>query len=323
MFLLLLLASHVPAQYCPCGPTTTVDSNLGATSLVGDTKSITDTSDCPGTIGPKDLTALSADLSTKTYIFTTNVTTCGNAFPTLTGAWVDWNQNTIFEENEALGPFSTGKNIVQWSFTVPAAALTGKTRLRVQVQETSASTITPCASFPYGATKDFSVDVRSGSNDLYCVSGPLTNEDSNLGAVTVIGETRNIRDATDCPGKTGPQNFLDQIADVVRGQTYSISFNVTTCGDPYNTSTAVWIDYDHDLIFSSADLAVTYTKQQGVVNAAFTVPTGPYLGDTVLRVQVQETESTKIDPCATFSYGGTKDFTVTLLPPKYENNEKN
>jgi len=318
MLLLLSLFAYVTGQYCPCGPTTTVDTNLGTTTLVGDSKSIADTTDCPGTIGPKDLTTLSADLSSKTYLLTTNVTTCGNSFPTLTGAWIDWNQNTLFEENEVVGPFLSTRGVIQWSFTVPTGALSGKTRLRVQAQETSASVINPCASFPYGATKDFSVEVKGGSNDLMCISGPLTNEDSNLGAVTLIGETRNIRDATDCPGQLGPQNFLDQIVDLIRGRSYNISFNVTTCGDSYNTSSAVWIDYDNDLIFSSADLAVTYTKQQGVINAAFTVPTGSYLGDTVLRVQVQETESLKIDPCATFSYGGTKDFTVTLLPPKYE-----
>jgi len=37
----------------------------------------------------------------------------------------------------------------------------GVTRLRVQVQETQATTLNPCATFPYGATKDFTVEVKS------------------------------------------------------------------------------------------------------------------------------------------------------------------
>jgi len=318
MFLFLtLLASQTTAQYCTSGPTLTADTNLGATNLTGDNKSITDTTDCTGDVGPRDLTTLSADVSTKTYTLSTTVTSCGGLYSSLVGAWIDWNQNSIFEDNEIVGAFSTLRNVT-WNFSVPSAALIGTTRLRVQVQETLSSTLNPCQLFAYGGTKDFTIQVKSTVNDLYCVSGPTTNEDSNLGAVTVIGESRNIREATDCPGKLGPQNFLEVSADLRRGQSYTLSFNVTTCGDVFNTSSAVWIDYDHDLLFSSAELAVNYTKQQGVINAVVNVPATGYTGDTVMRVQVQETEASKIDPCSTFSYGGTKDFTITLLAPKPE-----
>jgi len=169
MLFLLVLSSLVAytfgQDYCNCGPTTTVDSNLGLVSLVGDGKSITDDSNCPGTIGPKDLTAQVADVAPGgTYKLVFTVTTCGNSFPTLAGAWIDWNQNQQFDANELLAPFTTSKNAVEQTFAVPAAGpdlVYGTTRLRVQVQETQATTLNPCASFPYGATKDFSVSVTA------------------------------------------------------------------------------------------------------------------------------------------------------------------
>jgi len=322
LFGALIFSPLIAAQtYCNCGPTTTVDSNLGATSLSGDTVSINEQSNCPGSIGPKDLTSLSADLSGKNYTLVTTVTSCGNSFPTLCGAWIDFNNNLIFEEDEKLGAYTTGKNAISFNFTVPANAIGGKTRLRVQVQETQATTLNPCATFPYGATKDFTVEINKGPpppppppEDSYCVSGPLTTEDANLGFVTLIGEYKNIRDSTDCPGRTGNQNMLNLTADVVRGKSYQLSFNVTTCQDTWPTSAAAWIDFDHDNLFTSADLVVNYTKTKGVITQTFTVPKGDYAGPTVMRVQVQETDSSgKIDPCAIFSYGGTKDFGVTLI----------
>jgi len=313
--LLLLLTPLILAQtYCVSGPTTTVDSNLGATALVGETTSIDDKSNCPGSQGPIDLTSQSADLVAKSYTLLTTVTTSGNSFPTLCGAWIDWNQNLVFDSNEVLGPYTVSKNTVNWSFTPPADAVAGKTRLRVQVQETQATTLNPCGSFPYGSTKDFSVVVGKNSpTDGYCISGPLTTDDANLGSVTLIGEGKNIRENSDCPGKTGPQNMINITADLVRGKSYNLSFNVTTCQDSWPTSSAAWIDFDKDGVFSTADLIVNYTKNKGVVTTTFTVPKGNYTGVTVMRVQVQETDSSKIDPCATFSYGGTKDFGIVLL----------
>jgi hypothetical protein len=161
-----LVAYSFAQSYCTSGPTTTVDSNLGAVTLQGDSSSISDDTNCPGFIGPKDLTALKADLSPGgSYKLTYTVTTCGNSFPTLAGAWIDYNQNFAFDTNELLGAtFSTSKNAVEQQFVVPAAGadlVFGLTRLRVQVQETQATSLTPCASFPYGATKDFSIEIKS------------------------------------------------------------------------------------------------------------------------------------------------------------------
>jgi len=181
MLYLLVLFSLVAfslgqEQYCNSGPTTTVDSNLGAVTLNGDSSNIVDDTNCPGTVGPNDLTALKADLSPGgSYKLIYAVTSCGNSFPTLSGAWIDYNRNALFEDPaERLGAFSSAKNTVETTFIVPVGSNLsyGETRLRVQVQETQAVTINPCSSFPYGATKDFGILIGgSGEGSKSGMSG--------------------------------------------------------------------------------------------------------------------------------------------------------
>jgi len=165
-----LVAFAVGQGYCNCGPTTTVDSNLGFVALVGDGSSISDDVNCPGNIGPKDNTAMVAGLTPGgSYKLVFTVTTCGNSFPTLAGAWIDFNKNDQFDADELLAPFTTSKATVEQTFVVPAAGspalVYGLTRLRVQVQETQATTLNPCASFPYGATKDFGIQLKAPGSD--------------------------------------------------------------------------------------------------------------------------------------------------------------
>lgn len=167
LFLCVNLVALTLAQYCQSGPTTSVDGNLGKVVLNGDSKGINDPLDCPGYAGVKDQTTLSADLHPGgAYTLQYNVTTCGNPFPTVSGAWIDYNQNGTFDSDEILFPFnrSTPTAWVSNSFTVPSSAKAGTTRMRVQVQETSSTgPLDPCYRFAYGGTKDFTIVIGSGS----------------------------------------------------------------------------------------------------------------------------------------------------------------
>jgi len=153
----------ITGSYCETGPRTEMDSNLGATSLPGDGGvSIQELSDCPGTKGARDFTNLNADIhKTATYSLSYNVTKCGSTqYQTLSGAWIDWNQDQTFADTERLFAFSTAFGYQTHKFIVPDDASLGSTRMRVQVQE-SASSLDPCVIFGYGGTKDFTVTVSS------------------------------------------------------------------------------------------------------------------------------------------------------------------
>jgi len=161
------------------------------------------------------------------------------------------------------------------------------------------------------------------SQQTYCVAnvGPSSTLDSNIGAVHLVGDSKTITEDNDCPGTMGVQLFLTMQADLTMGKSYSLMFTETTCGGVYPTLAGAWIDFNRDGTFSAVEQLTAFTPGKGALTIPFTVPaldnlTVPaVVGDSRLRVQVQETYQTYIDPCGAFSYGGTKDFGITIKAP--------
>jgi len=161
------------------------------------------------------------------------------------------------------------------------------------------------------------------SSQTYCVTnvGPSSTLDSNVGPVHLTGDSTSILENNDCPGTQGVQLFLTDIADLTPGRSYSLMFTKTTCGGVYPTLAGAWIDFNCNQVYSAQEQLAPFSPAQGPITIPFTVPTldnktlASVVGSTRLRVQVQETYQTFIDPCGAFSYGGTKDFGITIKSP--------
>jgi len=305
-------------NYCSSGPGSLSDTNIGPVTLVGDgATSIQDGSDCPKTIGPKNLTNLVADISPgKTYTLTFEITGCGYVYAYVVGAWIDYNKNGYFEANENLF-FLKGNtsNFSSQTFTVPLSLDTrGFTRLRLQVQETTDTTIDPCSGFYYGATKDYSVNLAA--TNLFCNCGPTSDQDTSLGPAIFLGEkTDIIQYAAPCPGTLGPRNFTDQRADLVRGKTYTFAFSVVTCNKPYpKILSSAWIDWNRNQVFDDSDRILQPSARFGALFAQVTVPSDAVPGPTSIRTMVQEMVNggTTIGPCDMFQYGATYDYPLSV-----------
>jgi len=166
-----------------------------------------------------------------------------------------------------------------------------------------------------------SVLVAYVSGQTYCVNGvgPTTTLDSNIGAVTLRGESKTISESSDCPGFQGVHEFLSMVADLEPEKSYTVTFTQSTCGGVYPTLAGAWIDFNGDKTFSPSEALSPFSSGKGPITMAFTVPSTtnqshPAVpGTSRLRVQVQETYQTFMDPCGTFNYGGTKDFGITIL----------
>jgi len=319
--LVILNITYTWSQYCfsNVGPATTVDTNLGPVSLIGKSKNISETSNCPGVVGPIDGTFMIADIIPGlSYILNYQVITCGSVFNVLSGAWIDYNNNYQFDKEEALG-FTTLMGNISLNFTVPnnSNVVYGITRLRVQVQETISPELNPCASFPYGGTKDFSVEIVEEFPG-YCNCGPTTNMDAQLGPVLLVGEHKNVRENTGCPGGIGPVNFTNLIADVIRENSYVLNYSVITCNGLYPVTSTAWIDWNQNKIFDQWEQIIPLSQSIGNLSVPFKVPISTpceevQLGITRMRVQVQETAAPNIFPCTMFAFGGTKDFSIEVL----------
>jgi len=316
------ITSATLGQYCfsNVGPTTTVDTNLGPVSLIGKSKTITEYSNCPGAIGPIDATEMIADVIPGfNYTLNYQVITCGSAFNVVSGAWIDYNGNYQFDDWEVIG-FTTLMGNISFNFTAvnTSEVAYGLTRLRVQVQETSQTLINPCASFPYGGTKDFTIEIVEEFPG-YCNSGPTTTMDTELGMVSLRGENRNILENTGCPGNTGPVNFTNLTADVIIGNKYTLNYTIITCSNEYPATSSAWVDWNQNNIWDIWEqiipMSVVYDNQFHVFKVPKSTPEEVVKpGITRMRVQVQETSAPLIYPCALFAFGGTKDFSIEVKP---------
>ncbi|NRA11957.1 MAG: hypothetical protein HRT57_08400, partial [Crocinitomicaceae bacterium] len=163
---LLLFPQHTYAQYCTAGgPMSTADSNIEGVNLTGDATNIAYTG-CPGVLGVEDLTATQSADVTAGSGYTANVGfgTCGGNYGGAGEAWIDWNQNDIFDAGESIGIWAGIPPVAvsAFAFVVPLTAYNGTTRMRVIQQESGANPLDPCASFNWGSVIDVSIVVSGG-----------------------------------------------------------------------------------------------------------------------------------------------------------------
>lgn len=85
-------------------------------------------------------------------------------------AWIDYNQNGIFETTEFTAIGSGNGVTISNNIVVPPTALAGTTKMRVRVRYFSSILNTdPCTTFSYGETEDYNVN-------LVCVSPTFTTQ---------------------------------------------------------------------------------------------------------------------------------------------------
>lgn len=125
-----------------------------------------------------------------------------------------------------------------------------------------------------------------------------------------------------CPFATHPPDY--ELFPAVPGKTaaltadgttnYAISLKVGTyCCSNY---IAAWIDFNKDGDFLDAGEKIAQSgslSNSQVYNTTFQVPVTATTGTTRLRVR-EVWINPNIDPCASYTYGETEDYVVTILP---------
>ncbi|MDX1462782.1 MAG: GEVED domain-containing protein, partial [Marinirhabdus sp.] len=161
-----------PTNYCASNGNNTNDEYIQRVQ-VGSINNATGAS--PGGYG--DYTNLSTNLNGSNTITITPAWT-GTVYAEGYAVWIDWNRDGDFADNGELvfSRAATTATPVSGTFSIPAGASVGATRMRVSMKYNAIPTA--CESFTYGEVEDYEVVIGSGTNS--------TTSDPNAGSTTII-----------------------------------------------------------------------------------------------------------------------------------------
>jgi PKD repeat protein len=77
----------------------------------------------------------------------------------------------------------------------------------------------------------------------------------------------------------------------------------------------IWVDWNHNNLFTDADESIAVSGNPGVgpYTATITPPTGALVGAARMRVRIIYAYSETLDPCGTSSYGEVEDYSLNVL----------
>jgi lysyl endopeptidase len=154
---------QAPCTYCTVSAST--DDNTGVTRVQFNT--IDNVS--VGAPAYTDFTNISTTLNVgQSYDMSVRVNTDGQ-YTVQTRAWIDWNQNCLFDQGEeynlgsAVNVANGLTSLSPLSITVPAGALTGPTTMRIRAVYGTSAIPAACGNQNYSEAEDYTIIVQSGT----------------------------------------------------------------------------------------------------------------------------------------------------------------
>ena len=176
--------------YCTSLGTTTTDEKIG--KVVYGTISNTST----GTAGYEDFTALSTNVTANTA---TTITITPNwtstVYPEGYAVFIDYNHNGVFTDSgeTVFTKAASTTTPVTGTFTIPATASLGATRMRVSLKYNGVPTA--CETFSYGQVEDYTVNIQAGVIDTTAPTAPTLTASGTTSSATNLswsGATDNV-----------------------------------------------------------------------------------------------------------------------------------
>lgn len=282
--------------YCASGATSSLDSEIENVTLVGYSTSISNNTTNACTTGVNNYTAMSADLQVGgIYTVTVEFGDCSDAsqFDGAGGVWIDWNNDGDFlDANETIGTVDiamtlTDTNVIQnFTINVPAGQPIGNYRMRIVQEEGGASaTVSPCGTFTYGSTEDYTVQVINACVPTHSVtsftptSGPVGTEVTINGTgltgttVTFSGVNATVVSNTGTQmvvvipagATTGMLSVKDSQPCAVDNAYVIITNNNTSCEGAASTTDLIIYDI-HDEQSGSGGFITLYNGTASTVN---------------------------------------------------------
>src|SRR5690554_4281354 len=228
--------------------------------------------------------------------------------------WVDWNQDGVFDTTEEVAYASSGYSADHTgSFTVPADALEGDTRMRIVSHWLSSSgDIDPCETgFTYGEFEDYKFTVGTGGGMVYCIPEG-TNANRYIDNFSTTGGTQDVSNMGSGFSPDGYGDFYDTHT-VAQAHGEDVTFVVDIEGG--TAGFRIWVDWNQDGVFDTTVEVVSASSGYSADHTgSFTVPADALEGDTRMRIVSHWLSSSgDIDPCETgFTYGEFEDYKFTV-----------
>jgi hypothetical protein len=163
---------------------------------------------------------------------------------------------------------------------------------------------------------------------VYCTSIPSNTADEEIFSVTLNGSTNAYDCSTVAPGPGSILNrysnftTLPPLTTLSMGVPTAFTILEDECDGVtyYQNGIGIWIDLNRDGDFTDAgeqvfvESSVTYSPR--TVTGNITVPPGAYSGITTMRIICAEgSAGASLQPCMTYSYGETEDYSIYIAPP--------
>ncbi len=154
----------------------------------------------------------------------------------------------------------------------------------------------------YSSASTFST---TGCSITYCTSKGTSTTYEYINKVT-LGTINNTSG-----DNKGYADFTSFSTNLTGGSSYTIGLSPGFHGSSYREYSIVYIDYNHNGVFTDAGEKVASGNSTSTLNLKFTVPKTALNGATRMRVQM-EYGTAPTSSCATFTYGEVEDYTVNI-----------
>ncbi len=233
-------------------------------------------------------------------------------------AWIDYNDNKIFETNEVI---TFGKSSLRTplskTFIVPTHAVTAKT-LRMRVSMSYDSYAEPCSVFDHGEVEDYNVIIEKPAQpspspnpsprptpnpNEYCTPSSQNSTEAYIRFV----ELGNIEHQSTYHNG-GYSNFTAKYTSVASGGSlrYTISPN-NTGTNPYFYR--IWIDYNNNKTFEGNEI-VLETSDAHSIYGRITLKQG--LKSGLYRVRIAMSTTQYSDGCEVIDAGEYEDYSIWI-----------
>lgn len=253
--------------------------------------------------GYADYTGLTAGITTNnasSITLTPGFT--GSAYTEYWTVFVDYNKNGVFTDAGEQVTSGSGSGTVTLSFTPPASATLGATRMRI-IMHYGSSRTTTCGTFTDGEVEDYTVNIAAGSVSYCTTSGTTPYEHISKVSIGSINNTSG--------NNGGYANYTAQSTALTAGTAANITLTPGFASASYNEYWTVYIDYNQNGVFTDAGELATSGNGTAAITRSFTPPATAKNGATRMRIMMHY-GSSRTTTCGTFTYGEVEDYTVNI-----------